>query len=169
MTRIRTLVLTLIAFTLVLGTAAAAGVAFDAHGFDAYEEDEGYVEIVRNGDVLTVVFDEAMGSLPATMVGATLPLDGDLDAFNLLTDTALALYGGLLVVTSPTTVLIEVEGDAGAIHDALLARLNALGVIVGVEHFAGPIRNYDLSDGEASWRLAFTGSGTGAVIHLQSF
>lgn len=92
MMHIRTLVLSLFAFTLLLGTAAAAGVAFDAYGFDAYEE-EGYVDIVRDGDVLTV---------------------------------------------EP-------------------------------EHVAGPVRSYDLSDGDASWRLAFTATGFGAVIQLQAF
>ncbi|MDZ7799255.1 MAG: hypothetical protein U5K81_00495 [Trueperaceae bacterium] len=171
MTHIRTLVLSLVAFTLVLGTAVAAGVAFDARSFDAYLEDndEGYVDIVKVGDVLTVIFDEEMGSLPATMEGATLPVDEDFDEFRLLRDTALALYGGLPVETSTTTVLVEVDGDADVIHDALLARLNTLGVTVEPEHLAGPIRSYDLSDGDASWRLAFTDTADGGVIHLQAF
>lgn len=168
MTRIRTVRLVLAVFVLALGTAMAAGVAFDAHGFDPYDSDEGYVDLVLEDDVLTFVFDEDEGSLPATMSGESLPLDADFDEDRLFGPRALALYGGLPVGVTPTSVVVELEGDGDAISEALLARLGELG-LEATECFAGgPICSFDVTRGDMHWMLSITPTGTHALIHLQA-
>lgn len=160
-------VLLLVALT--IGTAAASGIAFDASAFDAFDSDEGYVDLVREGDTLIVTFDEARGDLPATMEGDALPLDGDFDAYRLVTRDALALYGGLAVQSGADWLTIDVEGDPVAVHDALLARLARLNVMAEEDFAGGKIASYRLSDGDAEWRLSVSPYGDHAVIHIQAF
>ena len=159
--------LTLAALT--IGTAGASGIAFDASGFDAYASDEGYVDLVRVGDTLIVTFDEARGDLPATMEGDALPLDGDFDAYRLATRDALALYGGLAVQSGSDWLMVDVEGDPVAVHDAVLARLASLNVVAEEDFAGGKVASYRLSDGDAAWRLSVSPYGDRAVIHIQAF
>ncbi len=168
MTRIRTVLLVLAVSALVLGTAVAAGVAFDSQGFDPFESDEGYVDLVLEGDVLTFVFDEDEGSLPATMEGDTLPLDGDFDEDRLFSPRAIALYGGLPVGMTRTSVLVDVEGNGPAIAQALLARLYELGLEYSECFAGGPICSYDVTQGDMHWLLSITPAGRHALIHLQA-
>lgn len=168
MTRIRTVLLVLVVSALVLGSAVAAGVAFDSHGFDPFESEEGYVDLVLEGDVLTFVFDEDEGSLPATMEGDTLPLDEDFDEDRLFSPRALALYGGLPVGMTRTSVVVDVEGKGQEIAQALLSRLDELGLDYSECFAGGPICSYDVTHGDARWLLSITPSGTRALIHLQA-
>lgn len=154
---------------LTIGTAAASGIVFDASAFDAFESDEGYVDLVRDGDTLIVTFDEARGDLPATMEGEALPLDGDFDDYRLVTRDALALYGGLAVQSGSGWLTIDVEGDPAAVHDAVLARLAQLNVVAEEDVAGGKIASYRLSDGDAAWRLSMSPYGDHAVIHIQAF
>jgi hypothetical protein len=165
--RTGTLVLTLLA-TLLFGFAAAAGVAFDDDAFDAFDEDEGYVDLMLENDTLVITFDEEEGSLPATMSGDALPLDGDLEEDRLRGQDALALYGGLPVATSPGVVTIDVDGEASEIRMAVLDRLAALG-IQATETFepGGPVFSYALSRGDAAWTLSIADNAQGATIDLR--
>ncbi|MDZ7706594.1 MAG: hypothetical protein U5J97_01630 [Trueperaceae bacterium] len=153
---------------LAIGTASASGIAFDASAFDAFDSDEGYVDLIRDGDTLIVTFDEKRGDLPATMEGDALPLDEDFDEFRLVTRDALALYGGLAVQSGADWLTIDVEGDPSAIHDAVLARLAQLGVTAEEDFAGGKVASYRCSDGEAEWRLSFSPYGDHAVIHIQA-
>lgn len=166
MTRLRNLLLALIAAVLVLGTASAAGVAFDASTFDPFEEDEGYIDLMLEDGVLTVTFDEDMATIDATMEGDALPLDEDLDDERLGRADALALYGGLPVSTTTLSVTVEVDGDGQAIHDAVLARLSDLGLSAEEIFAGGPVRTYNVSNGDDAWLVAITPRGTYAVISL---
>lgn len=168
MTRIRTVLLVLAVSALGLGTALAAGVAFDSHGFDPFDSEEGYVDLVLDEDVLTFVFDEEEGSLPATMTGEALPLDDDFDEDRLFSPRALALYGRLPVGMTPTSVLVEVEGDGQEIAQALLARLDELGLAYSECFAGGPICSYDVTQGDMHWMLSITPTGRHALIHLQA-
>jgi len=159
----------LVLAVLAIGTAAAAGIAFDASGFDAYASDEGYVDLVRDGDTLIVTFDEGRGDLPATMEGEALPLDEDFDEYRLVTRDALALYGGLAVQSGSDWLTIDVEGDPVAVHDAVLARLAGLGIAAEEDVAGGKIASYRLSDGDAAWRLSISPYGDHAVIHIQAY
>ena len=159
----------LVLAALTVGTAAASGIAFDASAFDAFASDDGYVDIVRDGDTLIVTFDEARGDLPATMEGDALPLDGDFDAYRLATRDALALYGGLAVQSGTDWLTVDVEGDPVAVHDALLARLAAMNVVAEEDFAGGKVASYRLSDGDATWRLSLSPYGDHAVIHIQAF
>ncbi len=171
MSKLRTF-LPALAAALLVGTAAAAAgsVAFDAGTFDAFASDDGYITLVRDGDTLTIGFDEAyderLGSLPATMEGDALPLDSDFDEDRLTQSDSLGLYGGLPVSTDPWSVTVEVEGDGAAIHQAVLMRLADLGVDAQGGG-SGPVFSYALSDGDAAWRLAITPSSKSTVIHLR--
>lgn len=169
MTNIRMILSALVLSFLLLGSALASDVVFDASAFNAYGSDDGYVDLVRDGDTLVVTFDESRGSLPANMEGAALPLDDDLDAFRLGTRDALALYGGLAVQSGSGWLTIDVDGDATDVHEALLARLGELGIAVEEDAADGPIASYQLSHGDAAWYLAFTPNGDSAVIHLRAF
>ena len=171
MSKLRTF-LSALAVALLIGTAAAAGsVAFDAGTFDAFASDDGYITLVRDGDVLIIGFDEAYderrGSLPATMEGDALPLDGDFDEDRLTQSDSLGLYGGLPVHTDTWSVTLEVEGDGAAIHQAVLMRLADLGVDAQGGG-SGPVFGYALSDGDVSWRLAITPSSSSTLIHLRA-
>jgi uncharacterized protein len=166
MTRIRNLLLALIASALVFGTASAAGVAFDASAFDPYDEDEGYIDLVLEDGMMTVTFDESMGSLDATMEGDAMPLDSDVDEYRLGQADALALYGGLPVSTTPTSVTVEVDGDGQAIHDAVLARLGDLGLSAEEMYLGGPVRTYQVTHGEDAWLVAITPRTDFAVISI---
>ncbi|MDZ7706595.1 MAG: hypothetical protein U5J97_01635 [Trueperaceae bacterium] len=168
MTRIRTVLLVMAVSALVLGTAVAAGVAFDSQGFDPFESEEGYVDLVLEDDVLTFVFDEEEGSLPAMMTGEALPLDDDFDDDRLFSPRALALYGGLPIGMTPTSVLVDLEGDGEAIAQALLARLDELGLEYSECFAGGPICSYDVTRGDMRWLMSITPSGTHAVVHLQA-
>lgn len=168
MTRLRTLLLALIASALVLGTASAAGVAFDASAFDPYDEDEGYIDLVLQDGTLVVTFDEAMGSIDATMEGGALPLDGDLDEDRLNRADALALYGGLPLSTTATSVTVEADGDGQAIHDAVLARLSDLGLSAEETAPGGPVRSYRVTRGDDAWTVSITPRDSFAVIHVQA-
>ena len=168
MTRLRSLLLALIASALVLGTASAAGVAFDASAFDPFDEDEGYIDFMLEDGVLTVTFDEAMGAIDATMEGDALPLDGDLDEDRLSRDDALALYGGLPVSTTPTSVTVEAEGDGQAVHDAVLARLADLGLSAEETAPGGPVRSYRVTHGDDAWTVSITPRDSFAVIHVSA-
>jgi hypothetical protein len=150
------------------GTAVAAGVAFDAHAFDPFDADEGYVDLVLQEDVLTFTFAEAEGSIPGTMEGATLPLDGDFDEARLWAPDALALYGGLPVGATPTTVVVNLDGDGVSIRDAILARMSELGVAYTECFAGGPICSYDLTHGEDHWLLSITPRGTHTTVSLQA-
>ncbi len=173
MTRPRTPLSTLVISTLLLaasaiGTAAASGIAFDASAFDAFDSEEGYVDLVRDGDTLIVTFDEKMGELPATMEGDALPLDDDFDDYRLVTRDALALYGGLAVQSGTDWLTVDVEGDPSAIQDAVLARLGQLGITAEEDFAGGKVASYRCSDGDAEWRLSFSPYGDHAVIHFQA-
>jgi len=166
-TPLATPLLTLL-IALLFGLAAAGGIAFDDSSFDAFDEDEGYVDLFLDGDTLVLTFDEVEGSLPATMEGDALPLDGDFDEDRLWADDALALYGGLPVSTDVGVVTFEAEGDGEAIHRALLARLAELGV-KAVEDFqsGGPVYSYALSHGDDTWRLGVTPVSDSALITVR--
>jgi len=170
MTRIRTVLLVLAVSAFSLGTVVAAGVAFDSSGFDPFdtEEGEGYVDLVLEDDVLTFVFDEEEGSLPAMMTGETLPLDEDFDEDRLFSPRALALYGGLPVCITRSSVLIDVEGDGQAITQAVLARLGVLDLEYSECFAGGPICSFDVTHGDMHWMLSITPAGTRALIHLQA-
>jgi hypothetical protein len=165
-TRLLTSLLTLLS-ALLIGVGVAAGVTFDDSSFDAFDEDEGYIDLFLEGDTLVVTFDEVEGHLPATMDGDALPLDGDFDSDRLGSDDALALYGGLPVATGAGMVIVEVEGDSETIHEALMARLADLGV-QATENFqsGGPVYSYALTRGDATWHLAVTPFHERAVIYL---
>lgn len=169
MLRIRTVLLALVASALVFGSAWAAGVAFDASGFDPFAEDndEGYVDLFLEDDMLTIVFDEEEGHLPATLVGETLPLDDDFDEELVTGSEALALYGGLPVGITPTTVIMDLQGDASAIRDAFLERLGELGMTTSECFEGGPICTFDVWHGDAHWLLSITPRGDHAVVYLQ--
>lgn len=166
MSKLRTL-LSALAAALLIGTAAAGGVAFDAGAFDAFDTDDGYVDLRLDGDVLTITFDEDQGSLPATMEGDALPLDDDFDEDRLTKSDSLGLYGGLPVDTDVWSVTVEVEGDGPAIHEAVMARLAELGIDAQEQFPGGAVLSYALSAGEASWHLAITPKASGAVLHLR--
>lgn len=168
MLRIRTLLLALAAFALVLGSALAAGVAFDASGFDPFEEDEGYVDVMFEDGVITFVFAVEEGHLPATMEGETLPLDDDFSEDLLNSDEALALYGGLPIGITPTTVSLDLEGDAPAIRDALMARFTELGLTMSECFQGGPICTFDVTHGEDHWLLSITPQAGHAIVYLQA-
>jgi hypothetical protein len=167
-TRLVTPLLTLLV-ALLFGLAAAGGVAFDDSSFDAFDEDEGYVDLFLVDGTLIFAFDEIEGSIPAKLEGDTLPLDSDFDEDRLWADDALALYGGLAVTTGTGMVTIEAEGDGAAIHEALMARLADLGV-QAVEDFqsGGPVYSYALSHGDDAWRLGVTPYHDTAVIFLRA-
>lgn len=168
MLRIRTVLLALVASALVFGSALAAGVMFDASAFDAFAEDhdEGYVDLFLDGDMLIVTFDEEEGHLPATLVGDTLPLDDDYE--DLITGSeSVVLYGGLPVGITPTTVTMDLEGDAMVIRDAILTRLGELGMTASECFEGGPICTYDVWHGDAHWLLSITPRGDHAVVYLQ--
>jgi len=167
--RLHKLLSTLVASALLfVGTAFAAGVAFDDANFDPFDEDEGYVDLFLDGDVLTFTFDEVEGSIPGTLEGDALPLDGDLDEDFLLRPDSLALYGGLPVGTTPTSVVMDLDGDGFAIHDAILARLDGLGLAYAEIYEGGPVRTYDVTHGEDTWLLSITPSGSHATVYLQA-
>jgi len=166
MTRLRTLLLALFASVLVLGTASAAGVDFDASAFDAYDSDEGYIDLVVEDGTMIITFDEGMGSLDATMEGGSLPLDDDVDEYRLRDSEALGLYGGLPVSTTAISVTVDVEGDGHAIHDAVLARLGDLGLSAEEIFAGGPVRTYDVTHGDDAWLVAIAPSGEHATISI---
>jgi hypothetical protein len=167
MLRIRTVLLAVLAAALVAGSALAAGVVFDAGGIDPFDEDEGYVDLILEGDVLHVVFDAEEGHLPAKLVGETLPLDGDFDEDRVATPRGLVLYGGLPVGITPTSVTMDVEGDASEIGAAILDRMVELGMTTSECFEGGPICTYDVFHGEDHWLLAITPLGEHAVVYLQ--
>jgi hypothetical protein len=167
MLRIRTALLAVVTFALIAGSALAAGVVFDASGFDPFEEDEGYVDLMLEGDVITIVLEVEEGHLPAKLVGETLPLDDDFDEDLVTGSGALALYGGLPVGTTRSSVTMDVEGDARAISRAILDRLVELGMTTSECHEGGPICTYDVFHGDAHWLLAITPRGDHAVVYLQ--
>jgi len=168
MLRIRNVLLVLAVSAFALGTVMAAGVAFDPSGFDAYDSEEGYVDLMLEDDVLTFLFDEEEGSLPATMTGDALPLDDDLDEDRLFSPRAVALYGGLPVGMTRTSVVVDVDGDGQAITQALLARLDELGLEYSECFAGGPICSFDVTHGDDHWLLSVTPGGTHALIHLQA-
>jgi hypothetical protein len=167
MLRIRTALLAVVTFALIAGSALAAGLVFDASGFDPFEEDEGYVDLMLEGDVITVVFSETEGHLPAKLVGDALPLDEDFEEDRIASPRALALYGGLPLGITPTSLTMDVEGDARAISRAILDRLVELGMTTSECHEGGPICTYDVWHGEAHWLLAITPLAEHAVVYLQ--
>lgn len=174
MTRIRTLRpvgFATVLFSIVLGLASAA-VASDAiwidDRFDPFDDDSANVEILKDGDVLAFVLQAAASSLPAEMSSDILPLDDDLDDALLEPEHAITLYGGLNADAGAGWVAVQLEGDGAAIHDAILQRLSDLGVSAEEDAMiGGPIRSYQLSDGNASWRIAISPNGDGALVHLQ--
>jgi hypothetical protein len=168
MLRIRTALLAVVTFALIAGSALAAGLVFDASGFDPFEEDEGYVDLMLEGDVITVVFAEAEGHLPAKLVGETLPLDADFDEDRITGPRAMALYGGLPVGITPTSITMDLEGDASEIRSAILERFVELGMTTSECFEGGPICTFDVTHGEAHWLLAITPLGDHAVVYLQA-
>lgn len=168
MLRIRTLLLALVASALVFGSAFAAGVAFDASGFDPFDDDEGYVDIFLDGDVITFALQAQEGHLPATVSGSSLPLDDDFDEDLLTSADALALHGGLPIATTVTTVTVDLEGDGQAIRDAVLARLSELGLSMSECYEGGPICTFEVTHGEDHWLLSITPKGTHAIVYMQS-
>lgn len=167
MLRIRTALLAVVTFALIAGTALAAGVVFDASAFDAFDGEEGYIDLMLEGDVITVVFTEAEGHLPAKLVGDTLPLDEDFDEDRITGPRAMALYGGLPLGITPTSLTMDVEGDAQEIGRAILERFTELGMTTSECFEGGPICTYDVTHGEAHWLLAITPLGEHAVVYLQ--
>ncbi len=167
--RIRTLLSTLALTALVSGMALAGGVGFDASAFDAYEAEEGYIDLVIDGTTLKFVLDETEGSLPAYMTSDLLPIDEDAVEEALLDNVgAMALYGGLAVEETPFSVTVTVEGDRAELHDAVLARLDALGITYSEICPGGPVCTYDLRHGENMWELAISASGLDTVLHLHT-
>ena len=160
---------------LVLGMFAVAladHAPWSDASFDPFEEDDGYVELVRSGDALVFVLQAEEGSLPAEVTGDTLPLDDDVFEASsglMASEDAIALYGGMSVETGVGWVVVQLEGNADAIHDAILARAAQLrfsveedGAVIG-----GPVRSYMLRDGDATFRIAISDNGEGALVHLQ--
>ncbi len=168
MSRLHRVLLALVVPVLVFGTALAAGVAFDATGFDGFEEDEGYVDLMLEDDVLTIVFDEVEGAIPAMMEGDSLPLDEDFEDERLTRADSLALYGGLPVGTTPNTVIIEVDGSAPAIREALMARLAEYQIESSECFEGGPVCTYELSKGDMHWLMSFTPHGAHSTLYLQA-
>jgi len=167
--RIRTLLTTFTLTAFLSGIVLAGNVAFDASPFDAYEADEGYIDLVLEEDTLTFVLDETEGSLPAYMTSDLLPIDED-DVEETLLDNvgAMALYGGLAVEETPFSVTVTVEGDRTELRDAVLARLDALGITYGEILPGGPVFTFDLQHGENTWQLAISASGLDTVLHLHT-
>jgi hypothetical protein len=168
MLRLRHVLFAFVATALVLGTAFAAGVDVDASAFDPYESDEGYVDLVLEDDVLIFTFDETEGAIPGSMEGDALPLDEDFEEELLHGVAGLALYGGLPVGMTPNTVILELDGEGPAIRDAILARLDELGLEYGECFAGGPICSFDVTHGESHWLLSITPRGTHAMVYLQA-
>ena len=170
MHRIATFALSLL-LALGAGSALAGQVAFDLSAFDVTldDNDEGYVDFALRGNTLVVTFDEEMGHVPATMEGTGLPVDDD-DRFVNFDRNAAAERLGLPMTVGPSTILMDVEGNGAEILEAVLARMEMLGLTVEPIRDARPIHTFYLLRGDQRWRLSVTPriGPRGALIHLQS-
>lgn len=168
---VRTLTAALLLSLFALATAEHA--PYTDANFDPFvdEQESGFVEIVRSGSELSFVLQEEQGSLPAEVTGDFLPLDDEVftDESGLLDqEHSVTLYGGLAVETGVGWAVVQLEGNTEAIHDAILARLASLRMTIEEDGpLGGAIRSYRLSDGDANWRIAISGNGEGALVHLQ--
>ena len=162
----------LFTFTVGAGVALAGGLGFEAVAFDVYadDNDEGYIDFELRSGRLVVTFDEEEGAIPATMEGRGLPLDEGV-RFSVLDRNVAAERFGLPMTAGPDTLLMDVEGTGDAIHRAVLARMEQLGLTIEPIRDARPIFTYWLDRGGDRWRLSVTprGGSAGALIHLQSF
>lgn len=166
---VRTLVTALLLS--LFAVAVAEHAPYTDAGFDPFVQDSGFVDIVRNEEGLSFVLQEEEGSLPAEISSDLLPLDDDVftDESGLLEqEHSVTLYGGLAVETGNGWAVVQLEGDADAIHDAILSRLARLNMTIEEDGaIGGPVRSYRLIDGDANWRIAISGNGEGALVHLQ--
>lgn len=158
----------------VLGVAFAHHAPWSATDFDPFvaDVDNGYVDLVREGGSLMFVLSNDQGTLPAEMSSDLLPLDDEVysEESGLLDRRhAISRFAGLAVETGTGWVVVQLEGDFGAIHDAILSRTADLG-LTAIEDGAvigGPVRSYRLTDGFDEYRIAISSYAEGALVHLQ--
>lgn len=152
-----------------LGSAfAISQIAWDPAGFDAFGEDEGYIDFALDEDTLVVTFDDEEGAIPATMEGDALPL-ADLDEDRLRDPNSLALYGGLPIDVGPNYVTVELDGEPQVIDEAIMSRLSDLGLQTEeIETTERVFHLWRLTSGENAWQLSLSHVGGGTLMYLRA-
>ena len=167
--KFRNVLIALGLFSLVLGTAAASGVDFDASALDVFEAEEAYIDFVLDGSTLKLILDDVESAIPATMTSDFLPLEEDSVADTLLDNPdAMSLYVGLPVTEDPFSVTVRVEGNHNEIVEAVIARLTNLGVMCNECFLGGPVGTYNLMNEAGAWELSMYENAAETVIHLRA-